>query len=465
MKTLRVHIVYEEEYVEQLKEILESAGHSVLGWDYALSQFVDFSAKGQADAEVALVDGQAGVYEKREIIESLTKVRKNLPNLRLIVIFPVSLEKDENFISKLLTLSIYDMHFCDAYDIDDIENWFNHPKNYGDYNIETKDIKGTISETEKPKIQAVEQAVENEAIRSPGPPQPKPRVYKEYRAFAAKIVVITGVKGGVGKTDITVNLAAAFKEHIQNARICLLDFDFPYGGIARVLGLTPDSHLGDWITHSKVITEESVKSRVVHAYGIDIIPMAIKIQDSMEFQRRQAEVMLDALRRYYDVIIVDTSSFSEPALAAIGIASEVFFVCTHDIVSISATHAYKEDLINLYGVNPDKMSMFLNMVPTVEDISKQKIAEIFEDTPETGIPIIGYAPYDDTLRQYRNKRALIYNEKPGHSFSEGINMIMRSFGIEPGIAMNPIDSARRKAGGIMQVVQRISKLSLNKKSS
>lgn len=444
---MKIHLVYEEEYLEQLKDILESAGHKVVGWDYSLLQFADFSEKKAAEAEVAVVDGQAGVIEKREIIDTLTRVRKNLPDLRLIVILPLSLEKDETFISKLLTLSIYDMHFKDEYDIDDLESWLKNKKSYADYNVETADVKGIVTETEKPRIQHLEatpKSTSQDEQRELKAPR-EYRIKREYRAFAAKVIVITGVKGGVGKTDIAINLAVAFKKHISNARICLLDFDFPYGGIARALGICPDCHLGDWLVQSKVLTEEGVKSRVVRCEGLDIIPMAIKIKDSLEFQRRQAESMLDALRKYYDVIIVDTSSFSEPALVAVTISSEVLFVCTHDIVSISATHAYKEDLINIYGASPEKMSLFLNMVPDHEDISRQKIAELFEDNAETGIPIIGYAPYDDLVRQFRNKRAFIYDEKPGHSFSEGINMILRSFGLEPGTALNPVDNFKNKA--------------------
>lgn len=468
-----IHLVYEEEYVEQLRGILESAGHNVVEWDYALSQFVDFSERKRTNAEVALVDGQAGVMEKREIIESLSNIRRNLPAFRLIVVFPASLERDETFVSKLLTLSIYDMYFRDEYDVDDLERWLNTPKTYADYNVETRDIKGVVTEAEKPRMQDIEpipnpsNAAETpHTAASPVTPSRNIKIRTEYRVFAAKIIVISGVKGGVGKTDVAINLAMAFRKHIQSARICLLDFDFPYGGIARVLSMAPDCHLGDWITESRVATEASVRSRTVQAYGIDIIPMAIKIKDSLKFQRRQAEIMLDTLRKYHDIIIVDTSSFSEPALAAITIASEVIFVCSHDIVGISATHAYKEDLIRLYGVNSEKMSLFLNLVPSIEDISKQKIAELFEDNATTGVSVIGYAPYDDLVRQYRNKRAIIYNERPEHSFSQGINMIMRSFGLDPATPINPLDNLRKKTNGFLTTVQgavqRVGKMSFRK---
>lgn len=153
---MHIHLVYEEEYVEQVKDILESAGYTVTGWDYSLSQFADFSERKQINADIALVDGQAGVISKKEIIDCLGKIRKNLTNLRLIVILPETLEKDEMFIAKLLTFSIYDMYFKEKYDIDDLELWISTPKNFSNYNIETEDIRGTLIEAEKPKLQGLE---------------------------------------------------------------------------------------------------------------------------------------------------------------------------------------------------------------------------------------------------------------------------------------------------------------------
>jgi len=151
---LQIHLVYDEDYIEQLRDILESAGHDIVEWDYSLSQFADFSErKQQITAEVAVVDGQAGVTEKKEIIEALTIVRRNIPALRLILVLPASLEKDDNFISKLLTLSIYDMYFKDEYSIDDLDYWLSHPKSFANYNINNSNITGGIGDKTKVKIQ------------------------------------------------------------------------------------------------------------------------------------------------------------------------------------------------------------------------------------------------------------------------------------------------------------------------
>ena len=453
MSAIKIHLAYEEEYIQPLREMLEDIGHEVVEWDYSLGQFADFSEKKQTDAEIALVDAQAGIMERKEIIELLTRVRKNLPELRLIIVLPEQLKQDETLLSKLLALSIYDMYFMDEYDVNDLEQWIVNPKSYADYNINTNDLKGTVGG--KTKIQSI-------VVESQNRQERRQIVQREYRAFAAKIIVVTGVKGGVGKTDISINLAMAFKNNVKSARVCLLDFDFPYGGVSRALDMCPDCHLGDWLTQSKPLTEQGVKSKVSTFNGLDVIPMAIKIKDGLDFQQRQAEAMLDALRKYYDVIIVDTSNFSEPALSAITISSEVIFVCTHDIVSISATHAYKEDLVRIYGVRSEKMSMFLNMVPANEDISKEKIAELFEDNDDTGVPIIGYAPFDDIVRQHRNKRAIMYEEMPSHPYSKGINMILQSLGLEAKTVTkhnikDTVDTMKNKIGDVMGAIQKLKK--------
>jgi len=93
------------------------------------------------------------------------------------------------------------------------------------------------------------------------------------------------------------------------------------------------------------------------------------------------------------------------------------------------------------------------MVPSYEDISKQKIAELFEDS-ETGIPVIGYSPYSDIVRQTRNKREILYIEHPTHEFSKGINMIMGSFGLDTENFINPIDNMRTRMTGFLDVIKK-----------
>ena len=268
----------------------------------------------------------------------------------------------------------------------------------------------------------------------------------QYRAFASKAIVVTSMKGGIGKTDVSINLAAALKEHTNVNRICVVDFDFPYGGIAAALNLTRSRDLGDWLLkETDKITEVGVKSKVVQHANIDFIPMSLRLKDGLKFQELHAELLIDILKRYYDIVIIDTSGFSKPALVALERASEIILITSHDIVSISTCIAYKEDLINMYGIDYEKVSLFINQVPKNEDITKETIASMFEDHEENSIPVIGFAPYDDVVRQYRNRGDFIYIEKPNHTFSKGIDMILESLEIIPTTSIKKRQSENKES--------------------
>ena len=58
----------------------------------------------------------------------------------------------------------------------------------------------------------------------------------------ATVLAVTSGKGGVGKTNVTVNVALSLAR--LGYRVGLIDADFGLGNIDVMLGLTPDSHIG-----------------------------------------------------------------------------------------------------------------------------------------------------------------------------------------------------------------------------
>lgn len=461
-----IHLVFPFEFKEGMTEELEIDGFEIINYDETMDTFADW-AETDADniADVALVHGLsvtgAGdtLSQKQSIYNCLKRVREHKENLRMVIIFPEDVQSDKDFVSKIAQLMIYDIYFTDELNLNDMTHWLRHKKGYkhvskileGYKSHDRKDyqnaseIKVELNDTH-PDSEDHETKHKQETKQKPSADQflQEKKILKQiqsvasrsqgdvrtvYRSFASKLITVTSVKGGVGKTDISLNLAKALQINTNVSKICLVDYDFPYGGIASALNLKRHSDLGDWmLKETDHITEEGLKNRVVQHEGIDIIPMSLNIRDNQEFQSLHSEIMIDILKRYYDIVIIDTSGFSQPALVAIERASEVLMITSHDIVSLSTSIAYKEDLLNLYGINHEKISLFINQVPVHEDIKKQAIAEAFEDH-ESQTPVIGYAPYDDKVRQHRNKGVFIYEALPHHSFSTGIDMILEQLDI------------------------------------
>ncbi|MCM3716571.1 MinD/ParA family protein [Alkalihalobacillus oceani] len=458
--------------LDTLANDLEENNYVVNQKDTSLDTFSAWAQSDDSDeAECALIYGLAVVSKgesqstKQAVFERLKEVRRHREKMRLILLFPEEYQYDKEFVRQIAQLLIYDLHFVQKINTEDICNWIETPKTYTyleavldgyraesdrdaqpaiemDWSEEQEDNYRKKEVEEKPSLKEKlaskrERVKETRSRRDRREnvgwsPKKEHEIRMQYRSFASKVIVVTSTKGGIGKTDISLNLAAAIKEHTESSKMVVVDFDFPYGGLGAALKLPRTSHLGDWLfdDHPK-LTEEAIKNKVVSYEGIDFIPMAFQAKDSMSFLGLQAEILIDTLKRYYDIVIMDTSGFSEAAVSAIERASEVILLTSHDVVSLSNAYAYKEDLIRRIGIDFQKISVFINQVPETEDISKQKIAEMFEDDEEYSLPIIGFAPFDDVVRQYRNKGAFLYAANPLHSFAEGIDMILESLQIVP----------------------------------
>ena len=94
-----------------------------------------------------------------------------------------------------------------------------------------------------------------------------------------KTIAITGGKGGVGKTSVSVNLGVMLAR--QGKSVMLLDADLGLANVDVFLGLTPAFHLGHVIEGI-----QPLKSIIVDGpEGIGIIPASSGIQELTYFNR------------------------------------------------------------------------------------------------------------------------------------------------------------------------------------
>ena len=138
----------------------------------------------------------------------------------------------------------------------------------------------------------------------------------------ARAIAVSSGKGGVGKTNLAVNLAVSFAERGQ--RVVLLDADLGLANADVLCGITPRATLEDVVTGDRTIEEV-----MVHAPGgFRLVPGASgvsRLADMGQLQRRSVLEQLMALERTNDVLIVDTG-------AGIGANSMAFAAAAHTIV-------------------------------------------------------------------------------------------------------------------------------------
>jgi len=153
----------------------------------------------------------------------------------------------------------------------------------------------------------------------------------------ARVITVTSGKGGVGKTNITINLAIALSE--QGYRVVIMDADFGLANIDVLFGIIPKFTLVDVIKNRKSILEilsEGPKN-IKFISGGSGVEELIKLDRQQVLKFVENMALLDKLA---DVIIVDTGAgLSENVMSFVMAADEVLLITTPEPTSITDAYA------------------------------------------------------------------------------------------------------------------------------
>jgi flagellar biosynthesis protein FlhG len=118
-------------------------------------------------------------------------------------------------------------------------------------------------------------------------------------------IAVTSGKGGVGKTNVVVNLAVALAR--LHHRVVVLDADFGLGNVDVLLGLAPQYHIGHVLAGEKALKDVMVTGPL----GIQIIPASSGLRDLAQLTARQRQRLtqtIAALCAEFDFLLIDTAS-------------------------------------------------------------------------------------------------------------------------------------------------------------
>lgn len=193
-----------------------------------------------------------------------------------------------------------------------------------------------------------------EIMRKKGETQAKPQ--KTWEQKKTRIITITSGKGGVGKTNVSVNMAIAYAR--LGKKVVVMDADLGLANVNVMLGLVPKYNLFHVMRKQKTMKEIQEETE----YGISIVAGASglsKIANLTEDERENFISELTTLSNA-DIIIIDTSAgVSKNVLDFIVAADDAIIITTPEPTAI--TDAYGITKIIATEVM-DKMDMGLKLV-------------------------------------------------------------------------------------------------------
>lgn len=236
-------------------------------------------------------------------------------------------------------------------------------------------------------------------------PDDAPGGKKGGRQNRTSVISITSGKGGVGKTNITANLAyllAGLKK-----KTLILDADCGLANIDLILGLTPKYNLYHVLKGERTLREAIVNG----PGGIKILASSSGIQEMSSLSMEQKVTLqdeLNALQVRPDFMLIDTSAgISDNVLYFNMVASEIIVVVTPEPTSLTDAYALIKILYQRHAKK--RFSLLVNMVKTPNEAKEvfQRLARATNHFLNLAIEEVGYISYDENLQRGVKQQKLL----------------------------------------------------------
>jgi flagellar biosynthesis protein FlhG len=212
-----------------------------------------------------------------------------------------------------------------------------------------------------------------------------------------RAIAVTGGKGGVGKTNVSVNLGVAAAE--QGQRVMLLDADLGLANIDVVLGLHPDFDLSHVLRGERGLDEVLVEGPA----GLKVIPGASGVQALAELSPAEHTGLIRAFSEVAadtELLIVDTAAgISDTVLSFSRAAHEIVVVVCDEPASITDAYAIIKLLNRDFGHR--RFRVLANMVRSAQEGRElyNKMCRVTDRYLDVTLGFMGAIPFDESLRK------------------------------------------------------------------
>lgn len=225
-----------------------------------------------------------------------------------------------------------------------------------------------------------------------------------------KVVAVTSGKGGVGKTNVSANLAVALASFQRN--VMLLDADLGLANVDVLFGLQPRYNL-----QHVVNGETDLASTIVRGpRGLAIVPAASGDKAMTDLPpAAQGEIIraFSDLACPPEVLVIDTAAgLSDNVLRFTQAAQHAVVVVCDEPASITDAYAMIKVLSREYGVGRFQVLTNMTRSDAHGRLLFQKIGRVAERYLDVVLHHLGNVPVDDTLRRAVQEQVAVVDAYP-----------------------------------------------------
>ena len=234
----------------------------------------------------------------------------------------------------------------------------------------------------------------------------------------ANVIAITSGKGGVGKSNVAVNLAIQFSSVGRD--VVLLDADLGLANADVLCNVELPYNLSHVIARKKELSDVLYKA----PGGFRLIGGAsglARMADLTDFDRQRLVDALVALEQQTDIILIDTGAGISPnVLAFTRAADHVLVVTTPEPTAITDAYAVIK-VISRDGTDR-RISLLVNQTRSIAEakIVYERIAKVARQFLGVGVLDAGHMPADENVPLAVRKRTPFVMASPRAAASHSI---------------------------------------------
>jgi len=225
----------------------------------------------------------------------------------------------------------------------------------------------------------------------------KKMIFRKNNSDRVRTIAITSGKGGVGKTNITANLACVLAR--MNKKTLVLDADAGLANIDVVLGLTPKYNLYHVLSGERSLSEVIVSGPC----GVKILPSASGIQEMTDLSRGQKLTLLedlDSIQENLDFMLIDTAAGIASNVMYFNMAAqEIIVIATPEPTSLTDAYALIKVLHQRYAKK--RFRLLINMVNSAAEAHNvyMRLSSATDHFLNLNIEFMGYILHDKKLQE------------------------------------------------------------------
>ena len=266
-------------------------------------------------------------------------------------------------------------------------------------------------------IYRIHQLQERFVVAKAETPQKKIR-----KSELGQVYTVFSTKGGVGKTFVSINLAASLAKNPEK-RVVLVDLDLDFGNAALALNLYPKFTITDVIDDIRHMDSDLIESYLIpHESGIKVLPANLQPAMNDFINAEHIHVILESLRESFDYVVVDMPGrFVETIMPALALADQLLVITTPELSSV---RNIKVLLVTLKDLNfpQSKIRIVLNKEDIRGEIKRNDVETTLNKKVDAAIGL----DYRRVLSSLNRGVPLVY-EYPKNTLSKNFEKMCAKF--------------------------------------